>query len=326
MAYGPHCPAIGWSDRGIRGGTVLTPGRVGSRYRRMVSVLCAGHVNWDVTLRVDRLPEPDGEASIHSQRQSGGGSAANVAVALARQDAAATLIGSVGDDDNGLLAKRTLRQAGVDLAGVIEVPDAETAVKYLLVDDEGQVSVLGNDGVNEAVEPADVDPALIQSVEHVHLTSQRPETADAIAQIAVEAGIPVSFDPGRRFGHRDYERTLSMAELVFVTEREVRAASGDVRSMVDPACTVVVTAGEEGATIYTASETVEHPGFDVEPVDATGAGDAFAAGFVATVRRGGDLSEALAYANACGALTAQCNGARSAPDREAVAAFLDRQS
>ena len=287
----------------------------------MVSVLTAGHVNWDVTLRVDRLPEPDGEASIRSQRASGGGSAANVAAALCRLEVDAALIGSVGDDENGLLARRDLEQAGVDLDG-LRVVEGETAVKYLLVDDDGEVSVLGNDGVNEAVRPEHVDPDRVRAVDHVHLTSQRPETAATLASIASEAGVSVSFDPGRRLAERDYRDTVAAADVLFATDREVEALLESVAADVD-GHTVVVKHGRDGASVRTPDGTHVHPGFDVEAVDTAGAGDAFAAGFIATRLTGGDLEGALEYANACGALAAGRDGARGAPTASAVAAFLE---
>jgi len=105
----------------------------------MVRVVAAGHVNWDVTLRVDSLPEPDGEAQLVSQRRSGGGSAANVACALAGFDVDTGIVGSVGDDENGLLARRELEAADVDLRGLRVVADAETSVKYLVVDADGEM-------------------------------------------------------------------------------------------------------------------------------------------------------------------------------------------
>ena len=153
----------------------------------MVRVCCAGHVNWDVTLFVDRLPAADSEARISGQRAAGGGSAANVAVALSGLDVPSGVVGSVGDDENGLLARRELKRAGIDLAHLLSIEDAATAVKYLLVADDGEVSVLGNDGANEAVAPADVDPEYVERADHLHLTSQRPETAAALARIATEA-------------------------------------------------------------------------------------------------------------------------------------------
>ena len=287
----------------------------------MVSVLTAGHVNWDVTLRVDRLPEPDGEASIRSQRASGGGSAANVAVALRRLEVDAAVIGSVGDDENGLLARRELERAGVDLDD-LRVVDGETAVKYLLVDDDGELSVLGTDGVNEAVRPEHVDPDRVRAADHLHLTSQHPETAAHLAAIASEAGVPVSFDPGRRLADRDYRAAIAAADVLFATDREAEALLESVAADVD-GHTVVVKHGRDGASVRTPEETHVHPGVDVEAVDTAGAGDAFAAGFIATRLAGDDLEGALEYANACGALAASRDGARSAPTASDVVAVLE---
>ncbi len=291
-----------------------------------VTVLAAGHVNWDVTLRVDRLPEADGEAAIRSQRQSGGGSAANVAAALAGLEVETGLIGSVGDDDNGLLARRELEAAGVSLSGVRVIEGAETAVKYLLVDETGEVAILGNDGVNEAVAPADLEPARIHAADHVHLTGQRPDTAAAIARVASEDGITVSFDPGRRFGDRDYDGAVALADVVFVTDREAAAFETERLEAIADDRLVVVTCGADGAEAYAPDGDVVHPGFDVEPVDTAGAGDAFAAGFLATWLEDGDIDRALAYGNACGAVTASRDGARSAPTMAAVEDVLGRRS
>ncbi|EMA30560.1 carbohydrate kinase family protein [Halobiforma nitratireducens] len=296
----------------------------------MVRVLTAGHVNWDVTLRIDDFPEPDGEAAIRSQRQSGGGSAANVAAALAGLEIEAGLIGSVGDDENGVLARRNLEDVGVSLEGVRVVENAETAVKYLLVDDGGEVAILGNDGVNEAVTPADLDRERVRAAEHVHLTSQRADTAAAIANEAREGGATVSFDPGRRLAERrrEYGDALAAADVVFANDREVAALLEDEYEYVGSGFDdriIVVKHGGDGAKVHTPEATYEHPGFDVEPVDTAGAGDAFAAGFLAVVLEDGDVERALEHANACGAITASREGARSAPTAKRVAEFLEER-
>jgi len=295
----------------------------------MVRVVAAGHVNWDVTLRVESLPEPDGEARIVSQRRSGGGSAANAAVALAGFDVDTGLVGSVGDDENGLLARRELDRVGVDLDGLRVVEDAETSVKYLVVDGDGEVMVLGNDGANEAVTAADLDPEYVQSADHVHLTSQRPETAARLAELATNADATVSFDPGRRLGERNYAATIDRTDVLFVNDREALAVLEDDAAYPESDVSdrvVVVKHGSEGATVHTPEASYKHPGFDVEPVDTTGAGDAFAAGFIAVLLEdGGDYERALEYGNACGALAAQAEGARTSPTFPEVEAFLDRQ-
>lgn len=286
-----------------------------------MNVLVAGHVNWDVTMRVDRLPDADDEATIYDRQESGGGSAGNVAVALARLGNDPALLGSVGDDDHGRRATDELAAAGVDTAEVRTVGNAVTTTKYVLVEEGGEVAVLGNDGVNEAIGPDDIDRSLVDLVDHVHLTSQRPDTAARIVTLAGDAGVPVSFDPGRRLGDRSYDETLAAADIRFVTDREARRALGIDRD--DPDGTVVIKQGEEGATVYTPDRTVRHAGFDVAVEDTSGAGDAFAAGYLSAIADGADLERALAVANACGALTASRNGARTAPDAEELAAFLD---
>lgn len=295
----------------------------------MVRVVAAGHVNWDVTLRVDALPEPDGEAQIVSQRRSGGGSAANVACALAGFDVDLGLVGSVGDDENGLLARRELDRVGVDIHGLRVVEDAETSVKYLLVAEAGEVMVLGNDGANEAVAPDDLNPEYVTSADHLHLTSQRPDTAARLAELAAEADVTVSFDPGRRLEERDFSATIDCADVIFLNDREAPSVLGEDVAYPESGVSdrvVVVKHGSAGATVHTPEGSFDHPGFDVEPVDTTGAGDAFAAGYIAIrLENPEDHERALEFANACGAVAAQAEGARTAPTYPEVEAFLEAQ-
>ncbi|RBI64082.1 carbohydrate kinase family protein [halophilic archaeon] len=295
----------------------------------MVEVVTAGHVNWDVTLQVDALPEPDGEARIEAQHRSGGGSAGNVAVALAGMDVSAGVVGSVGTDEQGRLARRGLERAGVDVSHLPSVEGMETTTKYIVVDDAGEVMVLGNEGANEAITPDDVDADYVAAADHLHLTSQRPDTAAKLAAVATDAGVPVSFDPGRRLCERDFAEALSYSDVVFLNDREAETLlSRDLEhpSMELDGRVVVVKRGGDGAHVDTTDGGYSHPGFGVDTVDTTGAGDAFAAGFLAVLLESGpDYERALEFANACGALASMQEGARTAPTRDRVAAFLDEQ-
>jgi len=283
-------------------------------------VLCAGHVNWDVTLRVDHLPAPDAEARIRDRREGGGGSAANVAVALANLDVGVDLVGSVGDDRAGRRAREELDDAGVGLDGV-QVVAGETAVKYLVVAPDGEAIVLGTDGVNEAVDPGAVPERLFDDAEHCHLTGQAPATAAALARRAREADCTASFDPGRRPDGRDYGATLGAVDLVFGN----REAATDVAP--PDGAPVVTTRGRDGATVETPGAVYRHDAFDVDAVNSTGAGDAFAAGFLAAwLDDGGrghdrDYERALAVGSACGALAAEHPGTRPPLDWSDVEAL-----
>lgn len=274
----------------------------------MPRIVCAGHVNWDVSLRVDRLPAPDGEASIESESGQGGGGAANVAAGLTSLGESVSLVGSVGSDERGREARRELAAAGVDCALVVEVAGADTAVKYVVVDDAGQVMVLGGEGANEAFDASVLPAATLSEAEHLHLTGQRPRTAAELARRASEAGVTVSFDPGRRIAARDFGAVLARADVLFCTDREAGVAGE--HGAVDADQVLVVKRGAGGAEVRTGGETITHPGFAVDVVDTTGAGDAFAAGFVAAVLDGADYRRALAVGNAAGALATTVVGAR----------------
>jgi ribokinase len=207
-------------------------------------VICAGHVNWDVTLHVDHLPKPDGEGRITDQSQSSGGSASNVAVALAGLDADPLFLGSVGQADHGTLARRELSAAGVETC-LVEAGEP-TAVKYLIVDENGDVVVLGNDGANEAFGPSDLPAETLAAADHLHLTGQDPETAAALARDAATADVPVSFDPGRRLPYRDYSAVLAHTDILFCNDREADHARD--RELFETVPTVVVKHGDGGAT------------------------------------------------------------------------------
>ncbi len=299
----------------------------------MPRVICAGHVNWDITLRVDRLPEPDGEAIIERQNGSGGGSAANVAAALAGLETEATLLGSVGEDDHGRAAVTELVETGVDCDPIQTVPGGETATKYLVVDTDGDVMVLGRDGVNEAFTAGHLPERTLRSASHLHLTSQKPDTAARLVDRAAGADVTVSFDPGRRISDRDFTGALERADVVFLNDHEAATALGE--QLEDAfGCRpddfgagerlLVLKHGPRGAEVRTAGQTYTHPGFAVETVDTTGAGDAFAAGFIAATLDDRSYEETLAVANACGALAARSMGARSSLDWAAVSSLLDR--
>ncbi|MEF8813946.1 MAG: PfkB family carbohydrate kinase [Halovenus sp.] len=280
----------------------------------MTRVVCAGHVNWDVTLRVEALPEADGETQVKSHRRAGGGSAANVSAALAGLGHDPLVVGSVGDDDFGPLVRQELEGAGVDCTHLQQVA-GETTVKYLIVDADAEVHVLASDGVNEAFGPEDVPEPTLAGAGVLHLTGQRPGTAKRLAERARGTETLVSVDPGRRVGQREFGPVFEGADIIFLNEREAAAVESGESTQ------TVVKKGGDGATVEWDGQRAHHDGFDVGPVDTAGAGDAFAAGFLSALLDGMAPGDALAVGNACGALASSSVGARTGiswPDVEAV--------
>jgi len=277
-------------------------------------IVCAGHVNWDITLRVDRLPGADEEARVRERSEAGGGSAANAAAALAMLSCDARLFGSVGDEDAGETARSGLEAVGVETR-LKTVAGERTTRKYVLVDADGEVAVLGTDGANEALSADDVPAAALSGADAVHLTGQDPATAAELARTAADSGPLVSFDPGRRLADRSYDAVLEHADLLFVTDREDTEIHASVPWK-------VTKHGDSGATLTCPEGRFDHPGYGLSSVDSTGAGDAFAAGFLVAWLDEGDPERALSVANACGAVAANDRGPRADLSWERVKAVI----
>jgi len=292
---------------------------------RVPKVVSAGHINWDVTIHVDRLPEPDGETRIERLEQSGGGSAANVAVGLVDLGGQSVVYGSVGGDESGALALRELASAGVDPGQVLVDAAEPTSVKYVIVDGGGELLMLANDGANESFTAAELDRDVLTAADHLHLTGQQPETAAALATAAAETGATRSFDPGRRVGDREFDAALQATDVLFLNDREANALADatDLDPWEPDDRVVAIKLGDEGATIRTPHGDVSHPGFGIDPVDTTGAGDAFAAGFLGAALREPEITGdgfshdprdyqvPLLVGNACGAIAAETVTARA---------------
>ncbi len=299
-------------------------------------VIAAGHINWDVTIHVNELPERDGETRIERLEQSGGGSAANVAVGLGGLGGRSIVFGSVGGDESGALVLRELANAGVDPGHVLVDAGKATSVTYVIVDGRGELLLLANEGANESFSAADLDRDTLAAADHLHLTGQHPATAAALATSAAEVGVTRSFDPGRRVEDREYDAALHAADLLFVNDREAAAlaAETDINPRAPTDRVIAVKHGGSGATVHTPNGDVSHPGFEVNAVDTAGAGDAFAAGFLgAALRDTGADGETfphdpreyqvpLLVANACGAIAAETVTARTDLSWERVRSMM----
>ena len=283
----------------------------------MVDVLVVGHLNWDITLRVDTLPAPDGEAAVLDRDEHAGGSAGNVAVGLAQLGVAVGVGGCVGTDARGEQIVAELTEAGVDTTAIQRDPTRPTTQKHVLVDPDGEVMVIGAAGANAGFDAAGLPAGWTEGLRWLHLTSQRTAQARTLAAAAAAAAVPVSVDPGRRID-TDAAAATADAAVVFLNDREAAVAVD-----VAPTATrsVVVKHGPDGAELRSAAGRTAHPGYATAATDTTGAGDAFAAGYLAATLQAAPPQRRLAVANACGAIAAAAAGARP----ELAWAAIERQ-
>jgi sugar/nucleoside kinase (ribokinase family) len=269
-------------------------------------VLVVGDLVDDISVRVldDVTEASDTNAEI---RVRPGGSAGNVAAWLGHLGVDATFCGRVGVDAVDRHA-RALAELGVE-AHVAGDPGT-TATIVLQLDREGERTMFVDRGANRGLVPDDVPDAAWHEVEWLHLTgytffdpSTRPVAVELLAE-ARRRGARVSVDPSsvaflRAAGGAVFLGWIDGADVIFPNLDEARALVGSTGPQIDlEALTVrfphvVVTLGSMGAAYLSGTERTQITAPRIDVIDTTGAGDAFAAGFLARWVEGATPEEAL---------------------------------
>lgn len=315
----------------------------------MADVVCLGE------LLIDFVPTETGRglADAETFKKAAGGAPANVAVGLARLGVASAFMGKVGADGFGRFLARALEEAGVDTAPLRFTEAALTTLAFvsLRADGEREFMFYRSPGADMLFSPDDVDAAAIEAVRALHFGSisliAEPARAGTLAAVAhaAAAGKLVSYDPNLRLAlwpsaeaARDGMRLgLAHARIVKIGAEEVEFLTGNTDPLTgarelwhDRLELMAITQGAEGALWLTRNTQGAVPGFKVQAVDTTGAGDAFMAGLLAGLltdpgRAPQDLDRICRFANAVGAITTTERGAIPAlPRRAAVEEFLRR--
>jgi sugar/nucleoside kinase (ribokinase family) len=281
-------------------------------------VLVVGDLLVDVVVAHAEALHPGSDTSARICL-SGGGSAANTACWLAGLGERPRLLAARGDDQLGRMAAAELAAAGVRALGPV-IADAPTGTCVVLVDASGERTMLADRGASDRLPASVVAPALDPVPGWLHVSGYsllhdgpRPAGRAALAA-GVASGATVSVDasstaPIRAAGPDRFLRWIEGAHLLFANDDEL-AALGGLRSVLAHVRAAVVKHGAAGATWTdgTRSESVE--GVAVDARDSTGAGDAFAAGWIAASRRGEGVAGALAHAVRVGATAVTVAGAR----------------
>ncbi len=285
-------------------------------------ILVIGDVMIDVIVRPEGplVPGSDRRANISVHP---GGSGANQAAWLAHFGAKVSFVGHVGASDYRAQTA-LLREAGVEphLAGD---PTLETGRLIAIIDAAGERSFLTDRGANEALSSADIPVDALDAVSHIHLSgysffAPSPRAA-VMAVMARASGKSVSVDPASaaflsEVGAKDFLAWTHGAGLCLPNEDEAAFLSGtrdpqaQLTNLARHYPLVVIKRGARGCDAA-AGEARWHAEAEQGPIlDATGAGDAFAAAFLAARLGGAPIAQALQRANAAGGSAARSLGAR----------------
>jgi sugar/nucleoside kinase (ribokinase family) len=280
-------------------------------------------------------------ADMGPARELSGGSAANTAAGIAALGLRAGFIGQLADDQLGKIFAHDIRSLGVDFATPPRTSIGATARCLILVTPDAQRTMNTFLGAAQMLGPDAVDPARVAQAKILYLEGYLWDPADPRAamykamEAARAAGTKVAFTLSDSFvvdRHRaDLMRLLDerRIDILFANQVEAEALAevpdveGAVAGLRDKVDTLVVTRHEHGATATRGGERADVPAEPIrELIDTTGAGDLFAAGFLAGEARGLGLERSLRLGAIAAAEVIQHYGARPEADLRALAGDL----
>jgi sugar/nucleoside kinase (ribokinase family) len=276
-------------------------------------------------------------AKMGSAVEASGGSAANTIAGMAALGCSCGFIGQVADDQFGKVFTHDIRTIGVEFATPLRADSPPTAQCLIFVTPDGQRTMNTFLGASQFLPAAALDRALIESAVILYLEGylwEEPRAAmrDAIA-IARDAGRKVAFTLSDGFvisrHGADFQMLIDEGkiDILFANESEIAELTGleDFESAVAAVApkvpTLVVTRGEHGAIAVQGGERVAVAAEPIaKVVDTTGAGDLFAAGFLAGQAQGRTLADSLTMGAVCAAEIISHYGPRPEGDLKALVA------
>jgi 2-dehydro-3-deoxygluconokinase len=304
----------------------------------MADLICMG----EPMLEFNQLPV--GEDGRRLYLEGHGGDSSNAAIAAARNGASVAMLTALGEDRAGAAFRTLWKAEGVEDNLVRADPAAPTGIYFVTHDEHGHHFTFHRKGSAAArLGPRDLPEDAIRAARALHLSGitlgiseSSCDAALRAMETAREAGSIVSFDTNLRLRLWPLRRAaacihaaLALADIAFPSLDDAGALTGldrpeAIAEFYLRLCPLVLLKlGAEGVLVATRGSRTLIPGFRVEAVDATGAGDTFAGAFLARHLAGDTLEQAARYANAAAALSTRGYGAVAPIPREAeVRAFL----
>jgi ribokinase len=265
-----------------------------------VQVVGVGALNIDHIYKVERILD-DGETVVKEAESFPGGSAANTIYGLGKLGVSAGFCGAVGDDDEGRILLQDFKAVGMDTSQIKIKPKARTGSVLCLSDKRGKRSLYVLPGANNLLTMDDLDLSYINRARMLHLSSFADDKQFQISLELInklDPSVKLSFAPGALYaikGLKALAPILRRTYLLLINQHEIRQLTGEdiisgAESCLRQGCQrVVVTLGKGSKLRKTLAvsyirdaqnEYVIKPQDIGARMDTTGAGDAFAAGFL----------------------------------------------
>lgn len=305
-------------------------------------VTIAGELNLDIILY--GLPEelpPERELLTDRMMLTLGSSSAIVAHNLAALGTRVGFQSRIGDDSLGQIALQRLRESGVDVSRVRQVPGPVKTALSVILQHQDWRNILTYSGTMVDLTLGDLDLEFLTDSRHFHLSSfymqkglrpQVPELFRKLKQAGLTISLDTNDDPDDRWDEELFE-SLRYVDVFLPNAREAKKIAGtdDLRvaatKLAETVPTVVIKMGAEGAMAQRGRECLRSPALKVNFVDPVGAGDSFDAGFLHQFVRGAALATCLVSGNRAAAFsTTRAGGTEAFRDRKYREEFLELSS
>ncbi|SJN53769.1 Ribokinase [Vibrio ruber DSM 16370] len=302
----------------------------------MSKLVVLGSVNADHVLRVPTFPRPGETLHGHDYQVIPGGKGANQAVAAARLGADISFIASVGDDPFGVNIRESFKLDGMDVSGVKIQPDCPTGIAMIQVTDSGENAICISSEANARLTSDSLESDLTRIEQADYFLTQLETPLEGVirgAQAAKAASTQVILNPAPARSLPD--ELLNCVDMITPNETEAEVLTGvavtDEASAARAAAvlhekgitTVLITLGAKGVWLSENGQGSVIPGFRVNAIDTTAAGDTFNGALVTGLLEGLSMQHAIRFAHASAAISVTRFGAQtSIPTRQEVDTFL----
>jgi len=271
----------------------------------------------DHLLAVPEYPDYESKTRITAFERAGGGQAASAMILCARLGLRTKYVGKVGGDEIGSFSLESIRAEGVDVSDVPAVHGVTNQIAFIIVDQRnGDRTILWHRPKEIATLPSEITLEKVAVGRVLLVDGHDAPAAARAAAVARERGIPVVLDA--ETVKEGTKELVANTDLLVASSRFPKLFTGaaDLREglrglLAAGPSFVAMTLGKGGAiAMRSDGEVVESPGYDVEAVDTTGAGDFFHGAFIYGLLEGWDVERTLSFSNAAAALNCTAPGAR----------------
>ncbi|MTI61378.1 MAG: ribokinase [Firmicutes bacterium] len=305
------------------------------------NILVVGSINMDLMIYgVPKIPKYGETVFCDNYSYVPGGKGANQALAVALQGANSTMVGRVGNDENGHIIKQELENSGVNTDYIIVDKKTQTGLDPILVNNTGKYVSYVVLGGNNCLQPVDVENALKDN-EYDMLIMQLEMPLEMVYktyELATKRNIPVFLDAGPAMTI-SFERlkgiyiispneaeTEALTGITIDTEKRARKAARLLYEEIQ-AVYVILKMGSRGVLLYDGKEAKMIPAFKINAIDSTGAGDTFGATLAVQLCKGVGINKAIVISQAAAGICVSRKGAQpSIPSEKEVNDYLQKHN